>query len=175
MKGIIILLTVTLLVACAPIQVNYDYDKEANFNEYTTYNYASGIKMDIGDFDQKRLITQLDSTMQSKGFSKTESPSFYIDLHSRTVRSQSRNSIGIGVGSGGGNVGVGVGGGIPIGGNELNQDIEINFLKGTDHSLFWQAKVSASIKEKASPESKKAYYKKIVVKVLEGFPPQSKK
>lgn len=162
-----------LIIACAPLQVSYDYDKKVSFSNYKTYNYASEIKMDIGELDQKRFIHQLDSVLQSNGYSKTETPSFYIDLHTKTYRSQSRNTIGVGLGSGGGNVGVGVSGGIPIGGNELNHDIKINFLDGETHSVFWQADVAARIKEKASPEKKKEHFKTIVVKALEGFSPKN--
>lgn len=160
------------MVSCAPVKVNYDYAKEANFTQYKSYNYATDIKTGLSELDEKRLYFQLDSLLQVNGFVKEEAPSFYIDLHSKTYKAPSSNSIGIGVGSGGRNGGVGVSGGIPIGGNELNQELLIDFLDGTNHSLVWQARVTKTMKEKAKPEIRKKHFRAMITKALEGFPPK---
>ena len=89
-----------LMLACAPVRGRYDYDKEVDFTTFKTYNYASGIKTGLSELDEKRLYFQLDSLLVVNGFSKTESPDFYIDLHSKTYKTPSSNSIGIGIGGG---------------------------------------------------------------------------
>ncbi|MFD0964792.1 DUF4136 domain-containing protein [Pseudofulvibacter geojedonensis] len=172
-KGLIIV--VLLIVACAPVKVNYDYNKAVDFTKYKTYNYASEIKTGLSELDEKRLYFQLDSLLTVNGISKSESPDFYIDLHTKTYKNPSNNSIGIGVGGGGRSGGVGVSGGIPIGGNDLNQELLIDFLDGEKHSLVWQAQVTKSMKEKASPEARKAHFRAMVQKALEGYPPKVKK
>lgn len=173
-KSVAIIGLIFLMVACAPVKVNYDYDKKVDFTRYKTYNYASGIKTSLSELDQKRFYHQLDSLLVVNGYSKVESPDFYIDLHSKSFKMPSSNAVGIGIGSGGGNVGVGISGGIPIGGNEVNQELLMTFLDGENHSLFWQAQVSKKIKEKASPEIRNKHFRDMILKALEEFPPEVK-
>lgn len=173
MKYLIVILAISL-AACGPVQVSYDYDKQTNFDNYKTYNYFSDLKTNLNELDDKRLFTQLDSVLESRGFTQAEHPDFFVDISLSSYETQSSNSIGVGVGGGGGNVGVGVGGGIPIGGRELHQNFLFDFLDGKTQTLFWQAKASGKLKVKSTPQQRKAYFKTLVTKVFSKYPPKKK-
>jgi len=63
--------------ACAPIHVNYDYDKQTNFIEYKTYNYYSDLETGLSELDTKRLLDVLDLKMKTMGFYLSETPNFF--------------------------------------------------------------------------------------------------
>ena len=76
---------------------------------------------------------------------------------------------------GSGNVGLGVSGGIPIGGNTVNQRLTIDIIDASgDLSLAWQVIIDGEVKENATPEQKEAYYFVQIDKALKKFPPKNK-
>ena len=56
MKFIKITILALLIISCAPIHVNYDYDKEANFGAYKTYQYYGSMETGLNELDTKRLL-----------------------------------------------------------------------------------------------------------------------
>ena len=66
-----------LIVSCAPIHVNYDFDKATDFSKYKTYNYYSDMKTGLSDLDTKRFLDALDLKMKVKGFTLAEKPDFF--------------------------------------------------------------------------------------------------
>ncbi|MFC7358087.1 DUF4136 domain-containing protein [Jejudonia soesokkakensis] len=173
MKTIYAFLLTTLLVSCGA-SVGIDYDKQTDFSQYTSYNYFPTINSGLNQLDDKRIIQATDSILQSRGFTKSESPQFLINFFARETVSNSRNTIGIGVGSGGGNVGVGVSGGIPIGGKVVNQELTIDFIDAARDDLIWQAVIDGEYKEKASPEQRQLHYFSVLQKSLSKYPPKKK-
>src|SRR5690606_37711458 len=116
MRNAIILVVGLLSVSCATVRVNYDYDREADFTAYTTYNYFSDLDSGMSQLDERRLIGILDSTLQTKGYRLTEEPDFYINILSNVFQARGGNSVGVGLGGGGRNIGGGISLGIPVGG-----------------------------------------------------------
>ncbi|RMA57115.1 DUF4136 domain-containing protein [Ulvibacter antarcticus] len=174
MKLLLILLFSILLVSCGA-SVAVDYDKEADFTHFKSYNFYNDIDSGLNDLDDKRIMKAIDSTLQTQGFSKSEIPDFLINFYASETLSNSRNTIGIGLGSGGGNVGVGVSGGIPIGGKVINQLLTIDLIdtsKGEE--LAWQAMIDGEMKEKATPQQQQTYYYKVIAQALKKFPPSAK-
>ena len=80
----------------------------------------------------------------------------------KPVKLQNNNTIGIGLGSGGINGGFGVYGGIPIGGKKLNEEFTIEFVNAENNTLFWEAILNSTIKEKRKPEQKALHFKEII-------------
>jgi len=171
MKKIAFLILSILFVSCGTT-VSYDYDKQTNFLQYQRYNYFPNIESGLNELDDKRIVFITDSLLQRRGFVKSETPQFLINFYAKEYVSNSRNTIGIGIGSGGGNIGVGLSGGIPIGGRVINQQLAIDFIDVTKDDLFWQAITEGELKEKATPIQKEAHYKKLLSKILKGFPPK---
>lgn len=165
-------LIVFFIVSCAPIRVNYDYDKSTNFSLYKTYNFYSDINTGMSELDSKRLFDVLNQSLQNKGFERTETPDFYIDIQSSEYQKNNRNAVGVGVGGSGRNVGGGISIGIPVGQTNTNRIIQFDFVDENGKGLFWQAVSEGSFNPNATPENREAQLKAIVEKVLEGFPPK---
>ncbi len=174
MKYFSILLLLIITTSCAPIRVNYDYERTTDFKAYKTYNYYANLDSGLSELDTKRLLDALDDAMQSQGYSLSETPDFFIDIKSSEYQERARNNVGVGVGGTGGHVGGGVSIGIPVGQNKLNRQIIFEFVDENKTGLFWQAVSESSYSPNASPEKREALFKAIVTKVLEGFPPKSK-
>ena len=174
MKYFSILFLLFLVVSCAPIRVNYDYEKTTNFKAYKTYNYYADLNTGMSDLDTKRLLKALDNALQSSGYKLSETPDFFIDINSSEYKEAARNNVGVGLGGTGGNIGGGVSIGIPVGQNKLNRQIVFEFVDENKNGLFWQAISESSYSPKASPEKREILFNAIVTKVLEGFPPEIK-
>lgn len=171
MKTFSFLAFALLLFSCGTT-VNYDYDKQTDFSSYTLYTYFPDIDSGLSELDNKIIIKATDSIMALRGFIKNETPQFLINFFVKEGAIRPKNTIGIGVGSGGGNVGVGVSGGIPIGGNVIDQELTIDFVNATEDELIWHAVSNGAIKEKSSPKQKETHYFKLINKILKGYPPK---
>ena len=161
-----------VVVSCASIRVDYDYDSKSNFNTYKTYNYYSDLNTGLSELDTKRFLNALDSILQSKGLSLSERPNFYIDISSEVYQNASHNSVGVGVGGSGRNVGGGISIGLPIGQAKNNRQIRIDFIDETSNKLFWQAISESAFRPNAAPEKREAKLKAIAAKVLSQYPPK---
>ncbi len=173
MKLLSILIFSIFLISCGA-SVAVDYDKQVDFSKYNSYKYFPNIDSGLNELDDKRIIKITDSLLQVRGFIKSETPQIYINFYARESISRSRNTIGIGIGSGGGNVGVGVNGGIPIGGNVVNQQLTMDFIDVENDGLIWQAVADGEMKERSTPEQKEAYYVSVIQKILAKYPPKNK-
>ncbi|WP_339896255.1 DUF4136 domain-containing protein [uncultured Algibacter sp.] len=159
-----------LIVSCAPIRVNYDYDKTTNFNNYKTYQYYADMETGLSELDTKRLLNAIDAKMETKGFSISENPDFFIDIKSTEYQAPQRQSMGVGLGGGGRNVGGGISIGLPIGQANVNRQITIDFVDENKKQLFWQAISESRFNPKGTPEKRETRLIAIVEKVLSGYP-----
>ena len=172
MKTIFLFLLTLVLVSCGSMHVEYDYDEQANFKNFKTYNYIDGMQSGLSQLDLNRLMQATDSILQARGYMLGENPGLLIDVSSDQYEQASRNTLGIGVGSGGGNVGVGVGGGIPLGGREMHQTITLNMVDAQKDALIWQAVSDSNIKLNTDPQQRQGYFNKLMEKIFKKFPPQ---
>lgn len=174
MKFIKSLILLILVVSCAPIYVNYDYETKHDFTQYKTYNYYSDLETGLSELDTKRILNVLDEAMKIKGLELAETPDFFINITSSEFHETQNSSVGVGVGGGGGNVGGGISVGIPIGKQNVNRQIIFDFIDENGIGLFWQAVSESSFNPNAKPEQREARLKAIVDKVLLGYPPKEK-
>ncbi len=170
MKFLPIFILSIFLVSCGA-SVAVDYDKQVDFSKYNSYNYFPTIDSGLSALDDGRIKQATDSLLQQRGFVKSETPRLFINFYASESLSNSRSTIGIGVGSGGGNVGIGVSGGIPIGGNVINQRLTFDFIDVEKDDLVWQAIADGEMKERLTPHQKEAYYFSVIRKILAKYPP----
>lgn len=161
-----------LLMSCSSSKVIYDYDKEADFNQYKTYHIFENAGEGLNKFDVDRLVSKIDIEMSLHGFKKQENPDFFIDFKSKKTEAQNNNTIGIGIGNSGRNGGIGISGGIPIGSKKLNEEITIDFVEAKNQQLFWQGILTSKINEKTTPEKREMYFADVVKKILSAYPPE---
>jgi hypothetical protein len=175
MKKLLFLLIGILLYSCNAVQVNYDYDKAADFSAYTTYNYFSDIETGLSEFDERRIIAALDITLQRKGLLFSEEPDIFINIMSTVFPQQAGNSVGVGLGSGGGNVGGGVSVGIPVSRPQLMREIQIDLVDATRDLLLWQAVSQSPFREADTPAVKDEKMQELVTKIFDKYPPKKRK
>ena len=170
MKNIVIPFLL-LIVSCAPIRVNTDYETSTDFNVYKTYNYYPNMDTGLSDLDSKRLLDVLDETMKARGFLLSETPDFQINIQSDEYQEAQNSNVGVGLGGGGGNVGGGISIGIPMGQPNVNRQIIFDFIDENKTGLFWQAVSESSYNPNANPTKREAKLRAIVEKVLAKYPP----
>jgi hypothetical protein len=172
MKYLGMIFILVLVVSCTAPRVIYDYDKNIDFTTYKTYNFFPDIKTGLSELDDKRLFRQADSILKLRGFVRTATPDFYINIETSAFQPNRNSAVGVGVGGGRRNTGGGISIGIPVGNNKLNQQLVFDFIDVRKDELFWQAVAEGYYKEKASPEEHEAYFRTILFKVLEKYPPK---
>ncbi len=172
MKNILIAIVSLCIVSCAPVRVNYDFDKTVDFSKYKTYQYYGDMKSGLSPLDTKRLLDALDAKMAAKGFTVSENPDFLIDIKSSEFQAAPRQTVGVGVGGGGGNVGGGISIGLPIGQPALSRQTTIDFVDDKGKGLFWQAVSESGFKQNETPEKREARLQAIVEKILMEYPPE---
>ena len=172
MKKFVFLTLILGLVSCAPIRVNYDYDKTTNFSNYKTYNYYSDMKTGLSELDTKRFLEAMDAKLELLGITFSETPDFFIDIKSSTYQSSQRNTVGVGLGGGGRNVGGGISIGLPIGQASANRQITIDFVDENKKQLFWQAVSESNYNPNSIPKDREAQLNAIVDKILSQYPPK---
>lgn len=175
MKNLHYLLIILLVISCAPIRVSLDYERNTDFSKYKTYNYYSDINSGMSELDTKRLFDAINEKLKEKGFSISDQPDFFIDIKSSEYRENQRSTVGLGMGGTGRHVGGGVSIGIPIGQANFSRQIQFDFVDEQGAGLFWQALSESNYNPNGTPENRESLIKAIVHKVLDGFPPKSKK
>ncbi len=175
MKIVMFFAFTLLLVSCNAVRVNYDYDKDTNFSNYTTYNYYPDVVTGLSDLDNKRLFTAVDQSMAAKGILLSEEPDFLINIQGRSSQIPRNNSVGVGLGGGGRGLGGGISMGIPVGQPGLELEIQFDFVDNTKRTLFWQGISQGPFNESMTPVAREQKLKQIVDKVFSKYPPKTKK
>ena len=165
-------LLLLVVIGCSSSKVVYDYDSQANFNSYKTFNFFKDAGKGLNELDVKRVSDELTTSLEAKGMQLGENPDIYINILAEERQSINRNTIGVGLGSGGRNVGFGISGGIPIESRKINQQLTIDFVESENNQLIWQGVANSEIKEKTSPEERRAYYQKLIQKIVSNYPPK---
>ncbi len=171
MRKLIPLILAGILLSCASVRVNYDYDPETDFGSYRTYNYFEDMETGLSDLDTRRLIHAVDSLMQQRGIKLSEEPEFLINIQSQSFYKPQNSAVGVGVGGTGRNVGGGVSIGVPIGGSSLERELIFDFVDSQKNQLFWQAVSLSNLSDNAAPSTREKKIKEIVNKVLSKYPP----
>ena len=172
MRVFISILLVLIVISCAPIRVNYDFEKSTNFSKYKTYNYFSDMNTGFSELDTNRFLDAIDAQMTAKGLTISDNPDFFIDIKSSEYQEIQRNSVGVGLGGSGHNVGGGISIGLPIGQSNISRQIIIDFVDKNSKDLFWQVVIESSINPNASPEKREQNLNTIAEKALMQYPPK---
>ncbi len=173
-----LIVATTMLFSCATVQVQTDYDTQANFNNYKTFGfYKPGIdKVEINDLDKKRILRAIDKTMQEKGFTKSENPDLLVNIKTKAEKSinvYQNTGFGYGYGWGWYNP---IGWGGFYGYNTTYQTVDgvlyIDLIDAQKKELIWNGTGRAALVE--GPEAKEARIQEMVSAILLKYPPQLK-
>ncbi len=164
-----------ILTSCCSVRVNSDYDKKVDFSTYKSYAFLkSGIdKMEISDLDKKRIMHSIEEVMSTKGFTKSETPDFLINIFTKEREQVNVNQFNAGWGYG---YGYGWNPYVWGGQTSINRYTEgtlyIDLIDAKKKELIWQGEGEGTLTKDTN--KKDAMIKEFVTKILEQYPPQKK-
>lgn len=163
-------LVAVLFSACNTVKVNYDFDRNTDFNGYKTYNFhQKGIeKLEVNDLDKRRILGAIEAEMTAKGFIKSDQPQLYINV---LASSKDKVSIDNG-GYYGGYWGPYYGGASRVY-QYTSGTIIIDIIDDQKNILVWQG--SGSGLNVSNLNSKADDIPKAIQEILVNFPPTAKK
>jgi len=104
---VLIVTLAALLAGCSSISYNYDFDQDADFTTYKTYNWgqrpdpseggAAGAAMS-NDLAYRRIQGAVDETLQSKGLLMSDTPDLIVAVHTGVQDKVDVQSWGYGYG-----------------------------------------------------------------------------
>jgi hypothetical protein len=166
------LLLVFLLGSCTSVRVVTDYDRQANFANYSKFAFFKpGIdKAQISDLDKKRILRAIDAELTAKGFNKSEEPDILISIFTKERERVDvyNNNFGFGWGwnpwwYGG------------YGGSTVSQSTEgslyVDLIDAKTNELVWQGIGSARLITSGSIEKKEKRIREIVHEIMLRYPP----
>ena len=170
MKKLFLLFSLVVL-GCGPVKVQYDYDSQVRFTNYSSYNFTTDLNTGLGDLDQRRLLEAVNQVLQTKGFVLSEDSDLVLDIYSNIYQDPNQGSVGFGVGGTGGDVGGGVSVGVPLNMGQLQREIIFEMIDARQGRTIWLAVSTDHLNEGANPEKRVERFRAIASKVFEGFPP----
>jgi len=172
------ILLLAVLSSCTSVRVLSDYDKDANFNSYTSYAYyKTGIdKAQISDLDKKRILRAIDSEMATRGFTKSNSPDILVSIFTKEKEQVDvyNNYWGGGFGWGWNPYywGPGWNNGTQVS-TRTQGSLYIDLIDAKSKELVWQGKGIGTLSQSKSIEKKEERIKEFVGEILKAYPPQS--
>jgi Domain of unknown function (DUF4136) len=164
--------------------VRYNFDKNTDFSQFKTYKWVQlkdAAKVD--SLRESEIKESVDSELAKKGLSKTDSdPADLYVAYQAAVGSEKQftsYNTGWDYGPGwyrGGWYGGG-GGGMTTGQTSTiyTGQLALDMYDSKNHDLVWRGVVSKTIDPEAKPEKQEKNLNKAVAKLLENYPPESKK
>lgn len=165
-----------VLGSCCSVRVASDYDKNVDFTPFKTYAfYKNGIdKVEISDLDKKRILRSIDEVMAAKGFTKSETPDLLVNIFTKA-----RQEVNVNQFSSGWGYGWGMGwnpyfwGGQTSVSTNTEGTLYIDLIDAKKKEMIWQGEGQGYLTQNA--DKKDEVIKNFVAKILEQYPPQTKK
>ena len=173
MKNITLLLITFILSSCTSIKVFSDYDRNIDFSNYETFAYFKPEidKVDISDLDKRRILLALDSEMNLKGLSKSETPDLLIGFTTKAkeqIYVNTGNNFGWGWGWGFNPWFWGNGGYNSVT-TRTEGTLYVNIIDAATKQLIWQGKGRGGINEFMKNRDERISL--FVHEIVENYPP----
>jgi len=173
MKNIFLLLITLILSSCSSIKVFSDYDRNIDFSNYETFAYFKPEidKVDISDLDKRRILMALDSEMNLKGLSKSETPDLLIGFTTKAkeqIYVNTGNNFGWGWGWGFNPWFWGNGGYNSVS-TRTEGTLYVNIIDAATKQLIWQGKGRGGINEFMKNRDERISL--FIHEIIENYPP----
>ncbi len=183
-QRLFILLACSMLAACAATSnVMVDYDTDADFTQFRSYDWMEGGSGAEEGFDPliaQRVQEALKTELFSAGFNEATGQTkpdvlvrYKVATHTRQQEPQTRSSVGFGSSSGGGSA-MGLSLSFPIGGDKVVKEANllIDLVSAEDKKLKWRGSKIIKLSEE-SPEEVTAVIDAAVAEIFGNYPPGS--
>ena len=165
------LLVLIFSLGCATPKIVYDYDNQADFNQYKTFQFYDDVLLNINEIEANRILTQLEKSMIEKGFGLSDDPAIFVDVKLNQFEAP-RNSVGIGFGNYGRHSGINIGGQIPINSNTLTKQFTVDFVDAKTDRLIWQGFYEGNFQTNIKISEKEQLLAEAFQKLLRKYPPK---
>lgn len=162
---------IVLLFGCSSSKVIYDYDLKSDFSQYKTFLFFADAGKGLNELDLKRFKRSIETELDSLRINPDKNPDFYINIIVEKTELEP-NSIILGIGGAGRNVGGAINTSTSIGGAKFNEKVVLEFVDGKKNTIFWQAIINSTVRERMKTLDRVAYVEKIIDKILQGYPPK---
>ncbi len=174
-----IVFVIIFLAGCSSRTVNFDYDQEADFTAFTTYDWYESDQMvaDEAPLAHQRVIAAIDRQMAAKGFQEASSdPDVYVTYYA----SDRENTVidtthyGYGYGSGwrwGGMGGMGMSTSTSTVRNYTTGTLVVDLWDANAKRLVWRGTASDTVSDVPSKNAKTI--DGVVVDMFKRYPPRS--
>ena len=170
-----------ILTACktVPVEVSYNFDKDADFSKFKTYKWVT--LKDAAKIDglrDKQVKDAVDAELAKKRMTRTDvdTADLYVGYQAGVDEQQQFSSYkadwGYGSGWSKGSWYSGVGG-MVTGQTAVIYvgQLAVDMYDATNHSLAWRGVASKTIDPNATPETQRKNLAKAVAKLLSNYPP----
>ncbi|MBZ9651052.1 DUF4136 domain-containing protein [Psychroflexus montanilacus] len=157
-----------ILFSCSSPKVFTDYASDVEFDKYESFAFYSIENSGLARLDEDRIYETLQDTLSAKGFEEKLIPDFKVNFYAEVFDQISNSNFGIGVGGYNG----GIGGSISPQNSKRTIALTIEFADGLTNNLFWQGVVEARFNENLKGKEREEFFKVLVGKVLEKYPPE---
>ena len=165
------LIVLVVFFGCATPKILYDYDNQADFNQYKTFQFYDDVLLNINEIEANRILTQLEKSMIEKGFGLSDDPAIFVDVKLNQFEAP-RNSVGIGFGNYGRHSGINIGGQIPINSNTLTKQFTVDFVDAKTDRLIWQGFYEGNFQTNIKISEKEQLLAEAFQKLLRKYPPK---
>ena len=178
MKKLFCIATLGLLVmSCSSVQVSSDFDREANFASYKTYAFTKEAQeLPLNDINRKRLLDAISNELAAKGFSKSENPDAFVDIHIATQQKQSATATSNNPGYYGAGYRYGWGGGFSTTTINVENYTEgtlfVDLIDASKKQLVWQGRGVGTLDPDASSQKREANINSAVKQIFTKYPPK---
>ena len=169
-KAFILLL---LILGCAPVRVQLDYDPGAVFENYSSYGIAPGLDSGLSELDERRLLESAGTVLQTRGFRLSDDPDLLLDIRTVVYQDPVQPSVGVGMGGTSGNVAGGMSVGLPVNSGQLQREIAFEMRDARQGRTLWQAVSMDRVPERPRPAQREERMRAIAEKVFGDFPPKN--
>lgn len=175
MKKYILSILIVVTSACSTLKVTYDYDKQAEFARYKTYGYSEDSqKLPVGDLNRDRILQAVDTELAAKGFSKSDNPDVWIDMHIKAE--QKVDATATTTPTYGGPWRYGYGGGFSTTQINYHEYVEgtlfVNIVDAASEKIVWQGRATKTLDENANAEKREQNINYTVKQIFTKYPPK---
>ncbi len=167
-----LLLVLVTFSSCQSVRVATDYDTKIDFSVYKTYAfYKAGIdKVEISDLDKRRILSAIETQLNAKGFTKSETPDLLINIITKATEKVYVNQFNYGWGFGfGGFYG---NPGFANTSSVIEGTLYIDIIDAKKDYLIWQGSGVGDLTQ--NPHEKDIRINEFVAKILAQYPPMPK-
>jgi hypothetical protein len=180
MKRVLLIVSALAFAAgCSSMNVNYDYDRQADFSSYKTYSWheSQTSLREESPLAHERIIQAVDAQLQSHGFQRVaQNPDVVVTYHSQRDQEMTLNTdymgTGWGYGSGwywGGGYGMGMTSSTTTVRTYDIGTIVLDMWDSDQKRLVWRGTVSDTISD--NPENNAQKITAGAQKLFERYPP----